>query len=1161
MKKNNLSSIFNAQNVHSKHFLLIMRTTIFLLYACVFCSMAESAYTQNAKVTIKKHNTTIKDIFNEIEQQTDYLFFYNNEVNDDRKVSVSANHKAVKKVLNSILKGSDTDYTMEGKHIIVSKTEETKKAEASPELIIEQQQKRTITGKVVDENNQAVIGANILEIGTSNGTITDVDGNFALQVEDNARIRISYIGYVEQEITTAGKTTINVILQEDIEALDELVVVGYGTMRKSDVTGSISTAKGTDIIKSQSFNALEGLRGRAAGVNIFSNTGQPGGELRVIIRGISTINASASPLYVVDGVVMSDFQFLNPNDIESIEVLKDASSAAIYGARGANGVILVTTKRGGNTENRARISYDGSMSVSTMARYMDVMDSNEWMAAFKQGLENANAWQGKNFTTDLSEIFTDERLFNADGTPIYNTDWQKEASRMAISHNHQLSIQRGDATSSVGAFLNYTDQQGILHNSYFKRLNAKLAYDDQPTKWLSTGINLMVNHTWGNRTSDNPYGQGALRTMIEQVPFLPVMLDGAYSQTNDIQTTSIYNDKNNPDPEEKQGFSPEGVGNPVELLKRIYAMNYKTQIFGNAAMTFHLTKDLDLKTQFGIDYHNNREAGYTPFTPRPLINQSANFGAASAKNSNTLYWQEETYLTYNKDFEKHHINAMAGMSWQERSYTDFSASDKIYTDDFFGYYNLGSGTERPSVGNDHDKWTMNSYFLRAAYSYDNKYMATITSRWDGSSKFGENNKYSFFPSVGLGWMMSEEDFLKDSPVISKLKPHTSFGITGNSEIGTYASLATIGQSTTIIGNGLETVSYMGRMPNPDLKWERTSQWDIGFELGLFNNRLNLEASYYYKYTTDLLLPRPLPRSTGFSSITDNIGEVSNRGLDLLINAYPIDTNNFQWNTTFNLSFNKNRVEKLDKSSSVDPVTGKRQILLDGFVGYEMLIREGEELSSFYGYKRAGIYDGVAANWDPQTMNVPSTIGEKVTYKGRQILGNGLPDWMGSFINTFNYKNLDLTFDLQFSLGADIMQEFFHSTEARFYTSGIDRLWQEAWHPTLNPNGKAQAIRLANFGQGNNANADDTWVADGSYLRGNLIQLGYTFSPDILQKMGLSVLRIYANVNNAFLITSSDYLGYDPDNSSRLGDNKWGTNRQFFTYPRPRTFTFGLNVTF
>ena len=1140
---------------------LLLMFISFLFVNGHFQSFAGSE-TRLEMLSVKLSQATFDEIVSVIENQSEFVFFYkSSDVDRSILYDVEFENKTIHEILDQLTRNSALTYKISGKYIFIDRKAEIKgEKTVVGKVAIPQQQKREITGTVLDEERLPVIGANIIENGTTNGTVTDIDGNFRLQVDEGAVISISYIGYIDQQINTTGTSTFNIILLEDTQTLDELVVVGYGTMRKSDVTGSISTAKGSDVIKNQSFNALEGLKGKAAGVNIFSNTGQPGGELRVIIRGISTINASASPLYVVDGVVMSNFQYLNPNDIESIEVLKDASSAAIYGARGANGVILVTTKRGGNTGNRARVSYDGSISLSNMSRYMDVMDANEWMSTFKQGLENANAWQNRNFTTDLSEIFTDERLFNADGTPKYNTNWQKEASRTAFSHNHQLSVQRGDADHSVGAFLNYTDQQGILHNTYFKRLNAKLAYDDKPTSWLSTGVNLLVNHSWGNRTSDNPYGQGALRTMVELLPFLPVMLDGVYAQTNSFSTSAIYRDQNNPNPSAMQGFSPEGVGNPVELLKRMQARQYRTQIFGNAALTFHLAEGLDLKTQFGIDYHNNRNANYTPFTPRPLINQSST-GRAEGNNSNTLYWQEETYLTYNKLFGPHSVNAMGGISWQERGYTYFSAVGSNFSDDFYGYYNLGKGSDRPSVGNDHDKWTMNSYFARVAYSYDNKYMATVTSRWDGSSKFGSNNKYSWFPSIGLGWLVSNEDFLVDHPVISRLKPHTSFGVTGNSEIGTYASLATIGQSTTIIGDDLQTVSYTQRMPNPDLRWEKTNQWDVGVDLGLFNNKLNVEASYYYKYTTDLLLSRPIPRTTGFSSITSNIGEVSNKGFDLLINAYPVDVNGFQWNTMLNLSFNKNKVEKLDESSSVDPVTGKRQILLDGFVGYDMLIREGEELSSFYGYRRAGIYDGVAANWDPETMNVPSTIGEKVTYKQREILGNGLPDWMGSFINTFNYKGFDLTLDLQFSWGADIMQEFFHSTEGRFLTSGIDRLWQEAWHPTLNPTGTAQGIRLANFGMGNNANADDTWVADGSYLRGNLIQLGYTFSSESLRSMGFSALRLYGNVNNAFLITSSDYLGFDPENSSRLGDNKWGTNRQFFTYPRPRTFTVGVNVTF
>ena len=1023
---------------------------------------------------------------------------------------------------------------------------------------VQQQKKVIIT--VVDGQNEPVVGASVMMMSSKTGVITDINGRCDIDAASGDEIRVSSIGYVAQTIKLGKGGSQRIVLLEDKQLLDEVVVVGYGTMRKSDLTGSSSTTKGSEILKMQGFNALEGLKGKAAGVNIFNNTGQPGGEMRVIIRGISTINASSSPLYIVDGVAMTDFQFLNPNDIESIEVLKDASSAAIYGARGANGVIMVTTKRG-NAGKGAHIKYDGSFSVSSMARKMDVMNASEWMSAFKQGLENANQFQGMNFDTDLSKIFTDTRYFDSNGNPLYDTDWQDECSRIAVSHNHELSIQRsGENGSSVGAFLNFTDQQGILLNTYYKRVNAKLAYDDNPTKWLSTGLNLLVNHSWGNHTSDNPYGQGALRTMIEQLPWLPVQLNGEYVQNNMINTTGILKDKDNPN-SGYQTFSPEGVANPVELLERVQVIQYKTQIFGNAALTFHLAKGLDLRTQLGIDYHNNRSKGYTPFQPHQLIDQGASQGAASAGNSNSLYWQEETYLTYVNDFGKHHLNAMAGASWQARKYDYFGASDNTFTDDYYGYYNLGSGTLKPSVGSDYDKWAMNSYFLRLAYNYNNTYMATVTGRYDGSSKFGQNNKYAFFPSVGLGWLASNESFLKDIETISKLKLHTSFGMTGNSEIGTYRSLATVSQSTTILGGKMVTVSYLDNMPNANLKWEKTAQWDLGFELGLFKNRLNFDISYYYKYTSDLLLNRPVPESTGYSSIMDNIGAVSNHGFDILVTAYPIQTKDFQWTSTLNLGFNKNKVEKLDEGASVDPVSGKRQILTDGFVGYDMLIREGEALSTFYGYKRAGIYDGHPENWDASTMNIPSIVGEKVTYKQREILGNGLPDWTGSFINTFNYKNFDLTLDLQFSMGADIMQEYYHSTLARFLTNGLDRLYEEAWHPTLNPNGVEQALRLNNFGMGANNQADSDWICDGSYLRFNLLQLGYTFDSAACRSLGITALRVYANLNNFWLLCSDDYKGYDPDNSTRLGSNNWGANRQFFSYPRPKTFSFGVNVTF
>ena len=442
-----------------------------------------------------------------------------------------------------------------------------------------------------------------------------------------------------------------------------------------NLTGAIASVSGKVLEKVPTASVAEAMVGKLPGVQITSVDGSPDAEIKILVRGGGSITQDNTPLILVDGYEVGSLNDIPPTDVESIEVLKDAASTAIYGARGANGVIMVTTKRG-NAGKGVHVSYDGSLSIGKMARKIDVMDANEWMSTFKQGLENANEFQGKNFTTDLSQIFTDERLFNADGSPKYNTNWQDEASRTASSHNHQISIQRTGEGSSIGAFINYTDQQGILLNSYFKRINAKLAYDDKPTEWLSTSVNLLVNHTWGNRTSDNPYGQGALRTMIEQLPFLPVKLDGEYTQTNIINTSSILNNQTDPN-SGKQGFSPEGVGNPVELLERMQAMLYRTQIFGNAALTFLLMKGLDLKTQFGIDYHNNRDANYTPFTPRPMINQSSE-GSASASNSTSLYWQEETYLPYVTDIHINHINAKAGMYWQEYHYTSFTAYDSKY---------------------------------------------------------------------------------------------------------------------------------------------------------------------------------------------------------------------------------------------------------------------------------------------------------------------------------------------------------------------------------------------------------------------------------------------------------------------------------------------------
>lgn len=995
-------------------------------------------------------------------------------------------------------------------------------------------QSKTVTGVVVDAAGVPVIGANVIVKGTTVGTITDFDGNYSLEVPENAVLQISYIGYLTEEVTVGDKSSINVTLKEDSQALDELVVVGYGTMRKSDVTGSIATAKGDELTKQQNFSALDNLRGKVSGVNIFSNSSQPGAySNRVIIRGMATINSSSDPLYVVDGVVMENFDLVNPNDIESMEVLKDASAAAIYGARGANGVIMVTTKRGKTDGEGVSVSYQGSVSVSSMARKMNTLNAQQWCDAFMIGLENENKYQGTNWSLDRRDWFNDPVYFDADGNPLYDTDWQDEATRNAVSHNHQINIQQAGKNSSMGAFLNFTDQQGIVNNTYNKRLNAKVAYDANPLKWLSTSVNLLVNHTWGRYTPEDTGGQDARRTMIEMLPWLPVYEPNTGNYTT--STSSTINDV--------LGF--EGMSNPVFILNEQKRMKYNTQIFGNAALTFHLMEGLDLKTQFGMDHHNIDYRGYSS---KELNNISMPNGWAEYTNEQTMYWQEETYLTYNKVLDKHRINAMAGLSWQERTYRRNKSYTEGFFDDFYQDNNMAIGTLPSVPESEWTRWAMNSYFLRFAYTYNDRYSATVTGRVDGSSKFGENNKYAFFPSAGLAWNVSQEDFLKDNKVISTLKLHTSYGLTGNSEIDPYNSLGRVTAETTL-ANGQRVPSlYVGNMSNPDLKWEKTGQFDVGFNLGLFQNRLNFDVAYYNKKTTDLLLDCPIPHSTGFSTIFKNVGSVRNQGLDIMVNGTPIQ-GEFTWNSTLNLNFNKNKILHLGDTDA--------DIYQDDWVNGGTILRVGESMGSFYGVVREGVYtvEDFEAGLCEKTQ-----IGHAKRSESKEIIGKGLPDWTGSWVNNFSYKGFDLTVDFQFVWGVDTWQRFMHSTYDRFgITNGLENILTDAYDGT-NPETMQQMIYLANSGhKGGDTTSDSQWMCNGSYLRLNMLQLGYTFESNVVKKLGLAGLRMYLSGNNLFLITAKDFLGYDPESTSST--SKFGQNMTFFSYPRARTFTFGLNVTF
>ena len=993
-----------------------------------------------------------------------------------------------------------------------------------------------VSGVVTDASSgEAVPFASVMVKGSMTGTSTNAEGHYSITVPKDGILVFSFMGYISQEVAVGNKAVINVKLEVDQQQLDETIVVAFGTATKESFTGSASVIKSESIEKMQATSVTRALEGKVAGVQLTTSSGSLSAKPSIIIRGISSISAGSSPLYIVDGVPYDgDLNNINNSDIESMTVLKDAASNALYGARGANGVIMVTTKRGKKDGEGVQISYQGSVSASHIARKMDTMTAQEWCDAFMIGLENENKYQGKNWSLNRTDWFNDPDYFT-NGNPIYDTNWQDEATRTAVSHNHQINIQQAGKNSSMGAFLNYTDQQGIVNNTYNKRINAKMTYDANPTPWLSTAVNVLVNHTWGRYTPEDGGGQEARRTMIEMLPWLPVKdKNGNYTTS----TSSSINDV--------LGF--EGMSNPVMILDLQRRMRYNTQIFGNAALTFHLAEGLDLKTQLGIDHHNQTYRGYSSIG---LNNISMPNGWAEYQNWNTLYWQEETYLTYNKVFGDHRLNAMAGLSWTERTQNWNKARTEGFSDDFFEDYNMSAGTTPSSPESSWNRWRMNSYFLRFAYTYKDRYSATVTGRVDGSSKFGDNNKYAFFPSAGLAWNISQEDFLKDNNTISNLKLHTSYGLTGNSEIDMYRSLARVSSGTLLINDVRNPYSYVSSMANPDLKWEKTGQFDVGMEIGLWQNKLTFDIAYYNKKTTDLLLDCPLPHSTGFSTVYKNIGSVRNSGMDLMINARPVTTNDFSWSSTVNLNYNKNKILHLGENDE--------DIEMNWWVGgSESILRVGENMSAFYGYRRLGVYTQEDYNNGLCDLN---QVGRAKRTEKKEIIGKGMPDWTGSWINNFSYKNFDLTMDFQFVWGVETMQQFYHSTYDRFgITNGLSNILYDAYNGS-NPETMQQAIYLCNSGHaGQDTTIDDSWIANGSYLRLNMLQLGYTFDSAVAKKIGLAGLRVYASGNNLFLITSKDYNGYDPEGTSQ-GDNKFGQNMTFFSYPRARTFTFGVNVTF
>jgi TonB-linked SusC/RagA family outer membrane protein len=1005
-------------------------------------------------------------------------------------------------------------------------------------------------GVVQNNNNEPLPGVSVIIKNQTTkftaGTDTDSSGVFTfsgIPAGGSYQFTITAVGFEAQTLTGQtvrnGETlTLNVSLASSAASLDQVVVIGYGVQRKSDLTGSVGSVRSEALQERPVASLNQALAGRITGANVSINSGRPGGRANIRIRGNTSVSVTNNPLYVIDGVILNvtnlangstPIDYLNPNDIESIEVLKDASATAIYGARGANGVIMVTTKRG--SQKGGMVNYDTDWSIGVLARKMDLLNSREFLMV--EDIAYANAakydpvgWAGGKYK-DPKLKRTDPRLFDPGGNPLYDTDWQEEATQKALTQNHQLAFSGGNAKDNFGLYLGYRNEEGLIRESWLKRYAARFVFDSQVKDWLKVGGTLSYNDQ--NESQIDPLGAGgiiAMRQVLEALPIIPVKYpDGKWAGNEDYP-------------------GMEGGGNPLNILQdRKYYVKTQTML-GNVYTNINLAPGLELRTTLGTNIINQRIDYYGGRTLNYISRNQG--GDASVNNARHNSWQFENYLTYNKKVGRiHSVNGLLGLSWQHVDQFTSQAQSQRFQDDYFLFNNLGAGANPIAPSSSTSAYGLNSYFGRINYRLKEKYLVTFTGRADGSSKFGSENRYAFFPSAALAWRASEEDFIQNIPAISNLKVRASYGVTGNSEITAYQALAGLGNYSVIFNETRNVGIGISRLANPDLRWEKTHQLDAGIELGLFNNRVTLEMDVYRKLTTDMLLSAPVPSTSGFTTVTRNIGSMENRGFEFAINTVNVNTPDFSWNTTFNISLNRNKVIAL---------TGGADI----FSGFTV-IREKQPVGSFFGYVHLGTWESDKESEAAKYLKKPGDVkyqdvnmDGQINQLDRVIIGKGIPDGFGTLLNSFRYKNFDLTIDLQYMYGNDILFRTKHSTEDRQGIANSLRTVLNAWTPT---NQKTNIAQLRPVSAGYNTNEDSDRIQDGSFIRGRNLVLAYRFSPAMAERLHLNRLRVYASAQNFFLATK--YVGYDPEASTT--GNPFDQGVVLYDYPKPRVFMVGVNI--
>lgn len=1094
-----------------------MRISTFLLMVCVFCSYAGNAHSQNAKVSIHMNNVKLDKILNEIENQTDYLFIYNNQVDINKITSVKVKNEAVAQVLDRILSGTGINYELEGTHIILT-TEAIKDLHA-------QQQAKTVTGTVTDVSGEPIIGANIRIKGTTTGTITDIDGNFSIKAEPQSVIEVSYIGYLTQETVINNQKSIRFLLKEDTKTLDEVVVIGYGVQKKADLTGSVANINTEKLNTQSNANIGQALQGKIAGVDIVSQGGAPGSGTRIMVRGIGTLN-NASPLYIVDGMYMNSIDHINPNDIASIDVLKDASSAAIYGSRAANGVIIVTTKEGSNTEGKPIIDLSVNLGISTASKFLDMLDAKGW-AEVTTIARQAIGKPALDMATDLAN------------KP--DNDWQDIMFRPALMQNYNLSVKGGGKYSTYYTGLGYFNQDGIVKGTNYQRYNIQ-SKNDYKRGIFSAGTNLIISFS-----HDKPLHQelrgGMIGTILQSVPTLE-----KYDDTREGGYGGTYGDVVN-------------IPHPLAIIDDniMDRYNENVKIFANLYAQIELFKGLKYKLNLTPDFSFERYKNYlNKYDFGLATNSITQLTERQRRRRNILV---ENLLTFDRTFGEHKISALAGYTYQDSRFRHIQAYGEGLPQ---GLEEIDAATTNRS--NEGNSWrsVLTSILGRVFYSYQNKYLFTATIRRDGSSKFGKNNRYGYFPSFSLGWNVAEEKFMENVHWLDQLKLRGGYGVLGNQEIDNYqySSTITTGINYPDGNGGLLQGAFPKNFANPDIKWEETAMTNVGIDFMAFNNRLSLTADYYVKNTKDILLTVPIPISSGGANDPiRNAGKIRNNGFEFNLGWMDQPNPDISYGINLIGSFNKNKVIAMgSESRSIKGGSTNQNITTSetkaGYPigGYWLISTAGyfnsqEEVDA---YAKDGKKIQPAA--EPGDIKFVDANNDGVINDDDRVFqGSPFPDFTFALNGNMRYKNFDLSIGLQGVLGNKIYNATRQTLEDVTKGSNFLASCLDYWTPE---NKNASHPRLTWDDPNRNTRAEsDRYLENGSYLRLRSVQLGYTF-PQTWFKGAIQHARVYINAENLFTITS--YSGYSPDVNADNANYRGFDN---FIYPTNRTFMLGLNVTF